>query len=295
MKLIFTALLPMFCLTAAVNAGQDFSLDSVSASDVNSKTPAQQRALAAEENERIYQAGAAERARIAKEAAKYFKAEGKLQTPRSAFRSPTPAGIKTPDEYAALREKNAGFIRNVEYWRGQIKSAYPNLEEALKVNDISTADILLNHMRHDHWAIVSEIDAIHANNRSAESWPMELSNEELYNAGAQERAAILAQAGLYANLDGRDLPRNAFVSPTPAGTADAARYAELRDKNAGFISNIEYWRNQLTGNHANLVDDVKANDLKTSRILLEHMRKDSEALDNELKAVERNNEEAAKF
>jgi len=90
------------------------------------------------------------------------------------------------------------------------------------------------------------------------------------------------------------VPPTAFAGAAPAG-AGKARYKALRDKNAAFIGNIEYWRNQLTANHENLKAAVEANDLDTARTLLGYMKKDSDSLTNEIKAVEANNAEAAGF
>ena len=303
MKNMIIALFSILCLCARANAGENFPPAAMTASDIKAaigtssiRVPAPQRqVLTAYENQQLYLSGAAERARLDKEARLYVKAGKERPALASAFISPTPAGVKDPAAYAALREKNDKFIRNAAYWREQINGNYGNLSYALRVNDLATSDILINHMRRDHWAIINETAAIEENNRKASHWPMRLTNEQLYGAGARERASILEQASVCADLEGRDVPKNAFVTPAPAGTADPAGYEELRAKNAGFIANIEYWRYQLEGNYANLKDDIKANDLETSRILLEYMKKDSAALDNEIKAVEQNNAEAARL
>lgn len=301
MKNLIAALLTLACFSAGAFA-ENFSIAALTAADIKasqrvaSEEPRPgKEVMSAEENEKIYLLGAAERARILKEARHYVKAEKELQAPVNAFLSPAPAEAADQAAYAALREKNAGYLRNVGYWREQVKSLSPNLEYALGVNDLATANILINHMRHDHYAIAGETEAIRENNRKARNWPMKPSNEQLYQAGAQERAAILAQAAACAGLEGREIPENAFLEQAPAGTADLAGYAALREKNADFIGNITYWRYQLEGNYGNLKEAVKANDLETARILLGHLKADSAALDNEIEAVERNNEQARKF
>lgn len=294
-------LLPAFSamLLASAAAAGDFPINQVSVNDLKSsiKGTAQvsdpKTTLSPEENQKLYLAGAPERARILKEANKYALAEKKRAKVESAFVTPTPAGLVNPQVYEQVRERNAGFVGNVSYWQEQIRSVHGNLAYAVKMNDLETANILLGHMRHDHYAIENEVSAIEENNRKARAWPRKPTNEEQYQAGAGERASILAQAAAAADLTGRDAPESAFVTPTPAGVADTARYDELREKNAGFISNIEYWRNQLTANHANLKEAVKVNDLETARTLLDYIKKDSAALTNEIKAVEKNNAEAA--
>jgi len=303
MKKILIPLFSALCFCTGAGAVENFPIAAMSISDVKAaisdraiQSPAPRRqVLTASENQQLYLAGTAERARLAKEASQYVKAEKERAALTSAFLAPTPAGVKDPAAYAALREKNEKFIRNTDYWQEQIKGNYSNLLYSLRVNDLATSDILINYMRRDHLAIINEIAAIQENNRKASNWPMKPTNEQLYNAGAQERASILEQAAVCADLDGRDVPKNAFVTPAPAGTSDPARYEALRAENAGFIGNIEYWRYQLEGNYGNLKDDIKANDLETSRILLDYMKKDSAALDNEIKAVERNNAEAARL
>ena len=305
MKRTIITLLSLVSLAAGAGAGaaDKAAINAMSVEDVkaamralSTEAPSPKKtALTQDENEKLYQAGTAERTRMAKEARQYVKAEKERPPLANAFLSPAPAGVKNPAEYEALGQKNEAFIRNVGYWQEQIKGNSSNLFGALRVNDLATADILINHMRHDHWAIVNETAAIQENNRKAAAWPMKQTNEQLYNAGAGERAEILEQAAACADLTGRDVPKSAFESTTPAGTTDAAKYEELRSKNAGFIGNIEYWRNQLEGNYGNLKDAVKANDLETARILLNYMKKDSADLDNEIKAVESNNAEAAKL
>ena len=301
MKKIIIPLFSILCLATAAKAADNFTVNTISADEIkasikviNTVIPAPKpAALTAAQNNQLYNSGAVRRAKISREALRYVNAEEARTAPKNAFLSPTPAGVANPAEYAALREKNAGFIRNIGYWQEQVRSNYPNLRGALRVNDLATANILLNYMRHDHFAVTGEIAAIQENNRKAAAWPMKETNEQLYNAGAVERASILAQAAAAADLTGRDKPRNAFEEPTPAGTANVARYEELRGKNAAFINNIEYWRNQLEGNYGNLKDAVRVNDLETARILLNYLKKDSADLDNEIKAVERNNAEAA--
>lgn len=303
MKKILLPLFSLLCLASGASAGDSFTINSISFSELKTslagttaEVPAPLKvALPPSENQQFYLAGAAERSRISKEARQYVKDEKERAAVPNAFISPTPAGLKDPALYVELREKNESYIRNVGYWREQIKGNYSNLAGALRVNDLSTSDILINYMRHDHWSIISEIGAIQENNRKAANWPLKPTNEQLYAAGAQDRASILEQAAVCAGLAGRDVPKSAFETPTPAGTANTARYEELRAKTAGFIGNIEYWRNQLEGNYGNLKEDVKANDLETGRILLNYMKKDSADLDNEIKAVERNNAEAARL
>lgn len=301
MKRIFLQLLSVLCFAAAAAAADNFPITAVSAEEIraalrakNSQAP-DPRTAAPDANQQLYMAGAAERARLGKESRQYVEDEKKRPAVRNAFMSPAPAGVKDPEGYAALGEKNENLLRNVGYWKEQIKGNSSSLAGALRVNDLATANILINHMRHDHWAIISEIDAIQENNVRAETWGMKPTNDQLYSAGEQERAAILEQAAACASLEGRDVPKSDLVSPTPAGIADAAKYEELRARNAGFIDNIEYWRSQLEGNYANLKEDIKANDLETARILLNYMIKDSASLDNELKAVQRNNAEAARL
>ena len=303
MKSTIITLFSLLSLAAFAGAADKSAINAISAEDIRasmraiaSEVPAPKKvALSQTENEQLYLAGTAERTRIAKEAGQYVKAEKDRASLTNAFVSPAPAGINNPAEYEALGQKNEAFIRNVGYWQEQIKGNSSNLSGALRANDLATADILINYMRHDHWAIVNETAAIMENNRKAAAWPMKQTNDQLYTAGAGERAKILAQAAVYADLTGRDMPKNAFESTTPAGTADAAKYEELRSKNAGFIGNIEYWRNQLEGNYGNLKDAVKANDLETARILLNYIKKDSADLYNEIKAVELNNAEADKL
>ena len=116
-----------------------------------------------------------------------------------------------------------------------------------------------------------------------------MSNEAQYQSGAQERARVSAEARQYADLTGRDLPESAFETPAPAGIMSPSSYAKMRSKTAGFISNINYWREQLTANYANLEEYLKANDLETSGRVLKLMQEDSAALDNELRAVKTNN------
>ncbi len=304
MKNLIIPLFTALCFVSAGNAADNFTINGVSAAQIKVSLkgtaadvplPQKQVTPAEAENERIYQAGASERANIKKEALRYVTAEKSRSVPVNAFLSPAPAGIEKPAEYAALKEKNDGFIRNVGYWQEQIKGNYSNLVYVLSKNDLTTANILINYMRHDHWSIIGEIDAVNENNRKAAAWPRKQGNEQLYSAGATEREAILSQAAVCASLEGRDVPKSAFVFPTPAGTADPAGYERLRAKNEGFIGNIQYWRYQLEGNYGNLKDDVRANDLETSRTLLNYMKRDSADLDNEIRAVERNNEKAAEF
>jgi len=292
MKKILIPLFAVLCSVSAANAAESFDMNRVSAAEIKaSVSPSSSEA----ENEMLYQAGAAERAKILKEALKYVKAEKGRPAPVSAFLSPAPAGLENTAAYSALREKNAGFINNVGYWREQMKGNYSNLSYVLRMNDLTTANILLNYMRRDHWSIINEISAIKENNLKAAAWPRKQTNDQLYAAGAGERETILSQAAVYSDLKGRDVPQNAFVSPTPAGIADAAGYERLRAKNEGFIGNIQYWRCQLEGNYGNLQDAVRANDLGTARILLDYMKKDSGGLDNEIRAVERNNAKAEQF
>ena len=303
MKRILIPLLSVFCFSTVAGAGESLPVNAISVSDIKtalSGTAAEvsaprKEALTADENQQLYLAGAAKRARISKEAKQYVKAEKERAIVNNAFLLPTPAGVKDPAKYGALREKNGDFIENVAYWQEQIKSNYSNLAYAVRVNDLTTANILINYMRQDHWAVINEVAAINENNRKAANWPLNPSNEQLYNAGAQDRASILEQAALCADLKGRDVPKNVFISPAPAGTLNTGVYEKLREKNAGFIGNIEYWRYQLEGNYGNLKEAVQANDLETARILLDYMKKDSADLDNEIKAVELNNAEAAKL
>lgn len=284
-------------LAGAASAGE-FPITEVSVGDMKSSlkgTAQEPAARGSDENERLYQAGAAARAKVLKEGRKYFLAEKKRAKTQSAFATPTPEGLANQQVYAQLREKNAGFVSNVAYWQEQVRTLYPRLTYAVKVNDLATANTILGHMRDDHFAIENEVAAIEDNNRKARAWPRQPTNEEEYQAGAGERASILAQAAAAADLEGRGAPENAFVSPTPASVANKARYEELREKNAGFLRNIEYWRNQLPANHSSLKEAVGVNDLKTARILLDYLKKDSAALTNEIQAVQKNNDEASRL
>jgi len=304
MKNILIPLFTALFFVSAANAGDNFAIDRVTAAQLKASlkgtaaevpVPQKQISPADAENERLYQAGAGERAKILKEARQYVKAEKERSAPVNAFLFPAPQGIEKVEEYSALREKNEAFIRNIGYWQEQIKGNFSNLVYVLQVNDLSTANILLNYIRHDHWAIVNELGVLNDNNLRAAAWPRKAGNEQLYSAGSGERESILAAAAVYVKLDGRDVPKSAFVSPTPAGISDAASYEGLRAKNEGFIGNIQYWRYQLEGNYGNLKDAVKANDLETARLLLNYMKKDSSDLDNEIRAVERNNDKAGQF
>jgi hypothetical protein len=292
MKNILIPLFSALCFISMAQAADNFEINRLSAADLKASAAG----ISSEaENEMLYQAGAAERARILKEALKYVKAEKSRPALPNAFLSPAPANIENAARYSALREKNAGFISNLGYWKEQMKGNYSNLEYVLRMNDLTTANILLNYMRRDHWAIINERAAIKENNLKAAAWPRKQSNEQLYAAGAGEREAILAQAAAYSDLEGRDVPKSSFMNPTPAGIAYPGGYEELRAKNEGFIGNIQYWRYQLEGNYENLKDAVRANDLETARILLNYLKKDSRDLDNEIRAVERNNAKAEQF
>jgi len=190
-----------------------------------------------------------------------------------------------PSAYAKMRAKNAAFISNIEYWRNQLTSNYANLQDDLKVNDLQTSRTLLGYMKQDSASLDNELAAVNSNNAKARHWPKQLSNEQLYQAGAQERADIAAQAAVYADLGNRAVPVNALKTAGP-------QFADLSDKNDEFIGNIEYWRNQLTANYANLQEDLKVNDLETARTLLNYMKQDSASLDNEIAAVQANNRKA---
>lgn len=243
-----------------------------------------------DDNEKLYAAGAKERALLSAECEVYSNLKGR-QAPRSAFKTPTPSGLMNVKEYEALRIRTDGFIRNVNYWNTQLAEAAKRVEDAIRVNDLATARRLRDMMMKDSADLDNELGAIARNNRQAAAWPKELSNQQRYEAGAKEREAIREQALSYGDVDERKAPANAFKAVAPAGR-DAAKWNALRSKNEAYTGNIEYWRNQLVGNHKNLLYALEANDLETARILRNHMKNDSEALDNEIKAINKLNEQA---
>jgi|GEM_PF-5098851 len=244
----------------------------------------------AAQNEALYQAGAKERAMIAAECEVYSNLNGR-QAPKSAFKTPAPADLMNVKEYEALRTKTEGFIRNVNYWNTQLSEASKRVTEAVRVNDLATARRLRDMMKKDSADLDNELKALVANNRLAAAWPKNLSNQQRYEAGAKEREAIREQALSFGDVEDRKAPANAFKAAAPAG-ADSAKWNSLRDKNEAYASNIEYWRNQLVANHKNLLYAIEVNDLETARILRDHMKKDSAALDSEIAAMRKLNAQA---
>ncbi len=244
----------------------------------------------AAQNEALYQAGARDRAMIAAECEVYSNLDGR-QAPKSAFKTPAPADLMNVKEYEALRTKTEGFIRNVNYWNMQLSEASKRVSEAIRVNDLATASRLRDMMKKDSADLDNELKAVVANNRLAAAWPKNLSNQQRYEAGAKERDAIREQALSFGDVDDRKAPANAFRAAVPSG-ADSAKWNSMREKNDAYASNIEYWRNQLVANHKNLLYALEVNDLETARILRDHMKKDSAALDNEIAAMRKLNAQA---